>query len=130
MSRANEFQIYANECLAWAEAADTQEKRKHFLNLAGTWMHAAVQEDRANASRSGLDEMTTRDSGRGNEPIADLTLDPLNLPKAGDRTQAETHSRRDRFSLRNVRLGQVQIWLFMTVIVFVVGILLFGIPAP
>lgn len=120
MSKANEFQIYANECLAWAEAADTQEKRKQFLNLAGTWMHAAVQEDRGNASRGSLDEMTTRSSGRGNELTADITLDPLKLPK-------RLH---DRFSFRDVRLGQVQTWLFMTVIVFVVGILLFGIPAP
>jgi hypothetical protein len=130
MSKANEFQIYANECLAWAEAADTQEKRKQFLKLAGTWMHAAVQEDRGNAFRGGLDEMTTRDSGRGNGIDADITLDPLKLPKAADWTRDETHRLPNRFSLRNVRLGQVQIWLFMTVIVFVVGILLFGIPAP
>jgi hypothetical protein len=79
-------------------------------------MHAAVQEDRGNASRGGLDEMTTRGSGRGNELTADITLDPSKL--------------HDRFSFRDVRLGQVQTWLFMTVIVFVVGILLFGIPAP
>jgi hypothetical protein len=126
MSKANEFQIYANECLAWAEAADTQEKRKQFLNLARTWMQAAVQ-DRVNAPGDGLSDVTTRDSGR-NELTADITLDPLKLPKAGDRTRAETHRLRDRFSLRNGRLGQVQIWLFMTVIVFVVGILLLGIP--
>jgi len=51
MSKANEFQIYANECLAWAKTADTEEKRKQFLGLARTWMQAAVPEERGNASR-------------------------------------------------------------------------------
>lgn len=46
MSKANEFQIYANECLTWAKSADTEEKRHQFLNLARTWMQAAVIDKR------------------------------------------------------------------------------------
>ena len=38
MSKANEYKIYANECLAWAKTADTEEQRKQFLDLARTWM--------------------------------------------------------------------------------------------
>ena len=56
MSKANEFQIYANECLAWAKIADTQENRKQFIGLAQIWMQAAVQEGRGEAAQAGLNK--------------------------------------------------------------------------
>jgi hypothetical protein len=65
MSKANEFQIYANECFAWAKSADTQEKRKQFIGLAQIWMQAAVQEGRSEAARAGLNTEAHRDRQRG-----------------------------------------------------------------
>jgi hypothetical protein len=65
MSKANEFQIYANECVAWAKSADTQEKRKQFIGLAQIWMQAAVQEGRSAAAPAGLNTEVHRDRQRG-----------------------------------------------------------------
>jgi hypothetical protein len=54
MSKANEFQIYAGECLSWAKSANTEEKRHQFLDLARIWMQAATKADHdaAGLSRS------------------------------------------------------------------------------
>jgi hypothetical protein len=65
MSKANEFQIYVNECFAWAKSADTQEKRKQFFGLAQIWMQAAVQEGRGEAAQGGLNTEAHRDRQRG-----------------------------------------------------------------
>jgi hypothetical protein len=65
MSKANEFQIYANECFAWAKDADTQEKREQFIGLAQTWMQAAVLEGRGEVARAGLNNEAHRDQQRG-----------------------------------------------------------------
>lgn len=65
MSKANEFRIYANECFAWAKSADTQEKRKQFIELAQVWMQAAVQEGRGEVARAGSNTEAHRDLQRG-----------------------------------------------------------------
>jgi hypothetical protein len=46
MSKTTEFQIYTGECLAWAKSATTVEQRNRFLDLARTWMRAAVTANR------------------------------------------------------------------------------------
>ena len=50
MSKANEFQIYAGECLSWAKSADTGEKRHQFLKLAQTWLRSAITAERQQIS--------------------------------------------------------------------------------
>ena len=59
--------------------------------------------------------------------IADMTNDPL---QPLERPRAFTHRIRDHLLLRNIRLGKMRMWLFLLVVVFVIGILVFGIPKP
>ena len=42
MSKANEFRTYAEECLTWACAAETPEKKEQYFAMATTWMQAAM----------------------------------------------------------------------------------------
>jgi hypothetical protein len=42
VSSAEEYSAYANECLGWAKSARTEEERNAFLEMAKTWMNAAL----------------------------------------------------------------------------------------
>jgi len=60
-----------------------------------------------------------------------MANDPLQQPPENrEAARAFTHRMRDRLSIRSVRLGKVRMWLFLLVFVFIVGVLIFGIPKP
>jgi hypothetical protein len=42
MSSAKEFRKYADECMGWAKTARSNQEREIFLQMARTWMQAAV----------------------------------------------------------------------------------------
>jgi hypothetical protein len=43
MTTANDYQRFADECLAWAREAETDAKRKAFLDMAKAWTLAAAK---------------------------------------------------------------------------------------
>jgi hypothetical protein len=43
MPTADEYLKYADECMAWARQADTEAKRKPFLDMARSWRQAAAK---------------------------------------------------------------------------------------
>jgi hypothetical protein len=42
MSSAKEYRQYASECMDWAKSANTEQERDIFLQMAKSWMEAAV----------------------------------------------------------------------------------------
>jgi hypothetical protein len=42
MESAKQFQEYAEECLDWAKSARSDQEREIFLQMAQTWMEAAI----------------------------------------------------------------------------------------
>jgi len=42
VSSAEEYQAYADECLGWAKTAQTEREREIFLQMAKTWIAAAL----------------------------------------------------------------------------------------
>jgi hypothetical protein len=42
MDSAKQFQEYAEECLDWAKSARSDQEREIFLQMAQTWMEAAM----------------------------------------------------------------------------------------
>jgi hypothetical protein len=42
MPSATEYREYADECFAWAKQAKTDSERDIFLQMARTWMEAAL----------------------------------------------------------------------------------------
>jgi len=45
-SEATKYRAYARECLRQAEAANTPDARKQFIELARVWTEAALNEER------------------------------------------------------------------------------------
>ena len=43
MATAAEYHQYARECLQWADEAESEAQRKHFLGMARAWTHAALR---------------------------------------------------------------------------------------
>ena len=43
MSSANEFREFARECLDWASTARTEQERAAFMQMAETWIDAALR---------------------------------------------------------------------------------------
>lgn len=43
MTTASEFREYARECLEWADAAETEDQRESFLDMAKHWTLAAFR---------------------------------------------------------------------------------------
>ena len=52
MSRSDEYCRFAAECLKMARAAEDEQNRAIFLQMAGVWF-ALVQKDETNADRNG-----------------------------------------------------------------------------
>jgi hypothetical protein len=42
MESAEQFREYAEECLSWAKTARSDRERETFLQMARTWMEAAM----------------------------------------------------------------------------------------
>ena len=59
-----------------------------------------------------------------------MTDGPLQSPESREPSRAFTHRIRDRLLIRNIRLGRMRMWLFLVIIVFIVGVLIFGVPKP
>lgn len=62
MFTASEFRQYAEECLASARAARTDERRKHFIDMAKMWTTAAVRIDGGD-SVSGIAKLVADEDG-------------------------------------------------------------------
>lgn len=45
VSASRKYRDYAGECLDWARTAGSDEEREIFLQMAQTWLAAAVQVD-------------------------------------------------------------------------------------
>jgi len=43
MATAVEYHQYARECLHWADEAESEDQRKHFLGMARAWTQAALR---------------------------------------------------------------------------------------
>jgi hypothetical protein len=43
MATAVEYHQYARECLHWADEAEFEDQRKHFLGMARAWTQAALR---------------------------------------------------------------------------------------
>jgi hypothetical protein len=43
MASAAEYRQYARECLEWADKAENEAERKHFLSMARAWTQAALR---------------------------------------------------------------------------------------
>ncbi|HEY1981121.1 MAG TPA: hypothetical protein VGH13_13650 [Xanthobacteraceae bacterium] len=42
MESVREFQAFADECLGWAKTAKSDREREIFLQMAETWIRAAI----------------------------------------------------------------------------------------
>jgi hypothetical protein len=40
---AKQFREFARECVRWAEEASSDGDRRHFIEMAKAWMHAAAE---------------------------------------------------------------------------------------
>ncbi len=60
--------------------------------------------------------------------LASMTDERPEIPEPPERLRASTHRIRDRFSLREFRYKTAKFWFFLLIVVFVVAILIFGIP--
>jgi hypothetical protein len=55
MTTAEEYRQYADECIAWAKQAKTDSERDILLQMAKTWMEAAlIAKERGTSPPSGL----------------------------------------------------------------------------
>ena len=53
LSRSDEFEEFARDCVRLAAQADTPELREKLLHLAGEWMRAVMPRDRQIVLSSG-----------------------------------------------------------------------------
>jgi hypothetical protein len=40
---SKQYREFARECLRWAEESASEEDRRHFLDMAKAWVHAAAE---------------------------------------------------------------------------------------
>ena len=52
MSSAEEFREYAEECKDWARTARSEQERKIFLEMAQTWLVAAMRQEAGSPNSS------------------------------------------------------------------------------
>jgi hypothetical protein len=50
MSKADEFRLYAEEAMKWAERSTTEKEARALRGLARTWAQAALEMDAPTAS--------------------------------------------------------------------------------
>jgi hypothetical protein len=56
MSKADQFQEYAEEAMRWARQSKTEKERRALIELACTWTQAAVQSEQIFAVSDGQPE--------------------------------------------------------------------------
>ena len=54
MSLAEQYRAYADECFGWARTAKTEREREIFIQMAQTWLAAAVRAGPAGDMRQPL----------------------------------------------------------------------------
>ena len=54
MESVREFQTFADECLGWAKTAKSDREREIFLQMAETWIRAAILADSGQRSSGAL----------------------------------------------------------------------------
>ncbi len=54
MTTTSEYQLYAEECLRWAEETDNDEHRQALLNMAVAWLHLAPRGQNGSAHAAAL----------------------------------------------------------------------------
>jgi hypothetical protein len=66
MSQAAEYRTFADECLGWAKTARSERERNIFLQMAQTWLNAAVLAEgrAAQESSPGAAEQQLDSTGR------------------------------------------------------------------
>ena len=52
MSSSKECREFADECMGWAKAAQSEREQRVFLQMAETWLRAAIMADRRERIRS------------------------------------------------------------------------------
>ena len=63
---SKQYREFARECLQWAEESASEEDRRHFLDMAKLWVHAAAQlRDMSHHSDAPLPRPTRRKRGNG-----------------------------------------------------------------
>jgi hypothetical protein len=40
---SKQYREFARECLRWAEESASEDDRRHFIDMAKAWMHAAAE---------------------------------------------------------------------------------------
>jgi hypothetical protein len=40
---SQQYREFAKECLQWAEESTSEQDRRHFVDMAKAWMHAAAE---------------------------------------------------------------------------------------
>jgi hypothetical protein len=65
VSTADEYRSYADECIGWAKSAKTDRERQIFIQMAETWLRAAVV-----AAGGELPEALTRKPPQGGDDSA------------------------------------------------------------
>ena len=73
MSKADEYRQFADDCIAWARIAISDDQRDQFLELAKKWMREAEMIDqniKVRASRAKASEMAGREIDLLGDPSA------------------------------------------------------------
>ena len=53
MSSSKECREFADECMGWAKTARSEREKRIFLQMAETWLRAAIIADRRERTRRG-----------------------------------------------------------------------------
>lgn len=68
VSLADQYRAYADECFGWARTAETDREREIFIQMAQTWLAAAVRAATADASQP-VEHSAAGAPQRGPEPL-------------------------------------------------------------
>jgi hypothetical protein len=73
MESARQFQEYAEECLDWAKSARSNQEREIFLQMAQTWMEAAMLASKEPALRERRRLPKSADDNRAGDATVSMT---------------------------------------------------------
>lgn len=58
MATAEEYRAFADECFGWARTAKTKREREIFIQMAQTWLAAAVRAGAAEPTQPSVSPVT------------------------------------------------------------------------
>ena len=72
MSKTDEYRQFANDCIAWARLAISDDQREQFLELAKKWLSDAesIDQDNIELRRAKASEMAGEEIDRLGDPLA------------------------------------------------------------